>query len=92
MLRSNRDSRGMSKELISAHAQVTACLLEVKMMVYTGQGRSKLKSVQDVVKAPFRCSVCKEKFSRSDQLRHHLCDMHPDKIGHNLRILLQKLS
>jgi hypothetical protein len=26
--------------------QVTACLLEVKMMVYTGQGRSKLKSVQ----------------------------------------------
>jgi hypothetical protein len=45
-----------------------------------------------VVKAPFRCSVCKEKFSRSDQLRHHLCQNHPDKIGHNLRILLQKLS
>ncbi len=27
-------------------SKVTACLLEVKMMVYTGQGRSKLKSVQ----------------------------------------------
>ena len=72
--------------------QVTACLLEVKMMVYTGQGRSKLKSVQDVVKAPFRCSVCKEKFSRSDQLRHHLCEIHPDKIGKNLRQLLTRLS
>ncbi|XP_023321323.1 uncharacterized protein LOC111696015 isoform X2 [Eurytemora carolleeae] len=72
--------------------KVTACLLEVKMMVYTGQGRSKLKSVQDVVKAPFRCSVCKEKFSRSDQLRHHLCENHPDKIGFNLRALLQKMT
>jgi len=71
-------------------SKVTTCLLEVKMMVYTGQGRSKLKSVQDVVKAPFRCSVCREKFSRSDQLRHHLCENHPDKIGHNLRVLLQK--
>jgi len=73
-------------------SRVTNCLLEVKMMVYTGQGRSKLKSVQDVVKAPFRCSVCKEKFSRSDQLRHHLCQNHPDKIGQNLIALLQKFK
>ncbi len=33
-------------KVTTEHSQVTACLLEVKMMVYTGQGRSKLKSVQ----------------------------------------------
>jgi len=71
--------------------KVTACLAEVKMMVYTGQGRSKLKSVQDVVKASFRCTVCKEKFALSDQLRNHLCEKHPDKIGENLFNLLKRM-
>ena len=72
--------------------EVIACLMEVKRMVYTGQGRSKLKSVKDVIKAPFKCSVCKEKFSMSDQLRHHLCENHPDKIGFNLMALLKKMT
>merc|ERR1712242_570331 len=44
--------------------KVTSCLLEIKNMVYTGQGRSKLSSTLDgVTRAPFRCSVCKEKFT-----------------------------
>merc|ERR1712117_653415 len=35
--------------------KVTSCLLEIKNMVYTGQGRSKLSSTLDgVTKAPFR--------------------------------------
>merc|ERR1711936_53262 len=50
--------------------KVTSCLLEIKNMVYTGQGRSKLSSTLDgVTRAAFRCSVCKEKFQRSDQLK-----------------------
>ena len=41
-------------------------------MVYTGQGRSKLSSTLDgVTRAAFRCSVCKEKFQRSDQVSCH---------------------
>ena len=39
-----------------------------------------------------RCSVCEEKFRTSDALRTHLCDMHPDQIGPNLKALLQKMS
>lgn len=70
--------------------KVTTCLLEVKNMICTGQGRSRLKSVQDVVKAPFRCAVCKEKFSRSDQLKQHLCSVHPEKIGPAMKSLLER--
>merc|ERR1711990_236479 len=72
--------------------KVTSCLLEIKNMVYTGQGRSKLSSTLDgVTKAPFRCSVCKEKFSRSDQLKYHMCDNHPELIEPSLRQLLMKM-
>eukprot|EP00092_Neocalanus_flemingeri_P041052 GFUD01044702.1.p1 GENE.GFUD01044702.1~~GFUD01044702.1.p1 ORF type:complete len:186 (+),score=68.86 GFUD01044702.1:127-684(+) len=72
--------------------KVTSCLLEIKNMVYTGQGRSKLSSTLDgVTKAPFRCSVCKEKFTRSDQLKYHMCDNHPDLIEPSLRALLMKM-
>merc|ERR1712088_887525 len=46
--------------------KVTDCLLEIKRSVWTGAGRTRLKSVQDVVRAPFRCSVCEEKFRTSD--------------------------
>ena len=67
-------------------------MLEVKRMVFLGSGRTRLKSVQDVVKAPFRCSVCEEKFRTSDALKTHLCQQHPDKIGPNLRALLLKMS
>ena len=62
------------------------------MMVFTGSGRSRLKSVKDVVKAPYRCSVCQEKFSNGDALKHHMCKMHPDKIGPNLQALLKKMA
>merc|ERR1712223_356367 len=72
--------------------KVTDCLLEIKKMVYTGQGRSKLSSTLDVVKAPFRCSVCQEKFARIDALKQHLCRMHLDKIGPNLKALLEKIK
>merc|ERR1712038_1496225 len=72
--------------------KVTSCLLEIKNMVYTGAGRTRLKSVQDVIRAPFRCSVCEEKFRTSDALKTHLCEMHPDKIGPNLKALLLKMS
>ena len=72
--------------------QVTSCLMEIKNMVYTGQGRSKLSSTLDgVTKAPFRCSVCKEKFPRSDQLKYHMCDNHPELIEPSLRALLMKM-
>jgi len=72
--------------------KVTSCLLEIKNMVYTGQGRSKLSSTLDgVTKAPFRCSVCKEKFPRSDQLKYHMCDNHPELIEPSLRTLLMKM-
>merc|ERR1711997_1040153 len=72
--------------------KVTSCLLEIKNMVYTGQGRSKLSSTLDgVTRAPFRCSVCKEKFPRSDQLKYHMCDNHPDLIEPSLRQLLMKM-
>ena len=67
-------------------------MLEGKRMVFLGSGRTRLKSVQDVVKAPFRCSVCEEKFRTSDALKTHLCQQHPDKIGPNLRALLLKKS
>ena len=43
-----------SDKVTVAMLMVTRMKVEVKMMVYTGQRRSKLKSVQDVVKAPFR--------------------------------------
>merc|ERR1711953_442874 len=72
--------------------KVSLCLLEVKRMVFLGSGRTRLKSVQDVVKAPFRCSVCEEKFRTSDALKTHLCQQHPDKIGPNLKALLMKMS
>jgi len=72
--------------------KVTMCLLEVKRSVWTGAGRTRLKSVQDVIRAPFRCSVCEEKFRTSDALKTHLCEMHPDKIGPNLKALLLKMS
>jgi len=72
--------------------KVTACLLEIKNMVYTGQGRSKLKSTMDgVTKAPFRCATCGEKFPRSDQLKYHMCDNHPELIEPGLRALLMKM-
>jgi len=72
--------------------KVTSCLLEIKNMVYTGQGRSKLSSTLDgVTKAPFRCSVCKEKFPRSDQLKYHMCDNHPELIEPSLRATLMKM-
>merc|ERR1712001_107754 len=72
--------------------KVTSCLLEIKNMVYTGQGRSKLSSPLDgVTRAPFRCSVCKEKFPRSDQLKYHMCDNHPELIEPSLRALLMKM-
>jgi len=72
--------------------KVTSCLLEIKNMVYTGQGRSKLSSTLDgVTRAPFRCSVCKEKFPRSDQLKYHMCDNHPELIEPSLRQLLMKM-
>ena len=77
---------------VSHVCQVTECLLEVKRSVWAGSGRTRLKSVQDVVRAPFRCSVCEEKFRTSDALRAHLCDIHPDQIGPNLKALLQKMS
>merc|ERR1711884_252512 len=35
--------------------KVTSCMLEVKRSVWAGSGRTRLKSVQDVVRAPFRC-------------------------------------
>merc|ERR1711976_681024 len=72
--------------------KVTTCLLEVKNMVWTGAGRTRLKSVQDNVKAPFKCSVCEEKFRTSDAVKTHLCQMHPDKIGPNLKALLLKMT
>ena len=68
------------------------CILELKMMVFCGVGRCRLKSALDVVKAPFRCSVCQEKFARIDALKQHLCRMHPDKIGLNLKVLLEKIK
>ena len=61
-------------------------------MVWTGAGRTRLKSVQDNVKAPFKCSVCEEKFRTSDAVKTHLCQMHPDKIGPNLKALLLKMT
>ena len=72
--------------------QVTDCLLEIKKMVYTGQGRSKLSSTLDgVTKAPYRCATCGEKFPRSDQLKYHMCDNHPELIEPGLRQLLMKM-
>ena len=72
--------------------QVTDCLLEIKKMVYTGQGRSKLSSTLDgVTKAPYRCATCGEKFPRSDQLKYHMCDNHPELIEPGLRALLMKM-
>ena len=61
-------------------------------MVWAGSGRTRLKSVQDVIRAPFRCSVCEEKFRTSDALKTHLCQMHPEKIGPNLRALFLKYT
>jgi len=72
--------------------KVVDCILELKMMVFCGVGRCRLKSALDVVKAPFRCSVCQEKFARIDALKQHLCRMHPDKIGPNLKALLEKIK
>jgi len=72
--------------------KVTACMLEVKMKVFTGRGRSRLKCVQDVVRAPCRCSVCEEKFNSGDKLKNHMIKMHPDRIGPNLKALLQKMA
>ena len=61
-------------------------------MVYTGQGRSKLSSTLDgVTRAAFRCSVCKEKFQRSDQLKYHRCDNHPELVEPSLRAILMKM-
>jgi len=72
--------------------KVTSCLLEIKNMVYTGQGRSKLSSTLDgVTRAAFRCSVCKEKFQRSDQLKYHMCDNHPELVEPSLRAILMKM-
>ena len=72
--------------------QVTDCLLEIKKMVYTGQGRSKLSStLAGVTKAPYRCATCGEKFPRSDQLKYHMCDNHPELIEPGLRALLMKM-
>ena len=62
------------------------------MMVFCGVGRCRLKSALDVVKAPFRCSVCQEKFARIDALKQHLCRNHPDKIGPNLAALLLRMQ
>ena len=71
---------------------VTDCLLQIKKMVYTGQGRSKLSSTLDgVTKAPYRCATCGEKFPRSDQLKYHMCDNHPELIEPGLRALLMKM-
>ena len=67
-------------------------MLQISKMVYTGQGRSRLKSVADNARAPFKCSVCTEKFARSDQLKDHMCKKHPDKIGPNLKRILQQYS
>ena len=67
-------------------------MLEVKRMVFLGSGRTRLKSVQDVVKAPFRCSVCEEKFRTSDAVKTHLTKTLPEKIGPNLKALLLKMS
>merc|ERR1712083_10690 len=72
--------------------KVTLCMLEVKRMVFLGSGRTRLKSVQDIGKAPFRCSVCGEKFRTSHALKTHLCQQHPDRIGPNLKALLMKMS
>ena len=41
---------------VSHVCQVTECLLEVKRSVWAGSGRTRLKSVQDVVRAPFRAA------------------------------------
>ena len=72
---------------------MTSCLLEIKNMVYTGQGRSKLSSTLDgVTRAAFRCSVCKEKFQRSDQLKYHMCDNHPELVEPSLRAILMKMK
>lgn len=85
-----RDS--MTLTLSSFSLQVTDCLLEIKKMVYTGQGRSKLSSTLDgVTKAPYRCATCGEKFPRSDQLKYHMCDNHPELIEPGLRALLMKM-
>merc|ERR1711974_450358 len=72
--------------------KVVDCILELKMMVFCCVGRCRLKSALDVVKAPFCCSVCQEKFARIDALKQHLCRMHPDKIGPNLKALLEKIK
>merc|ERR1712183_245757 len=64
--------------------KVSACMLEVKRMVYLGSGRTRLKSVQDVIKAQFRCGVCEEKFRTSDTSKKHLISFHPEKVGPNL--------
>ena len=82
----------MTLTVSSFSFQVTDCLLEIKKMVYTGQGRSKLSSTLDgVTKAPYRCATCGEKFPRSDQLKYHMCDNHPELIEPGLRALLMKM-
>jgi len=72
--------------------KVTAALLQLSEMVYTGQGRSRLKSVPDVTRSAYKCSLCQDKFKKSDALRAHLFQEHPDKVGPNLKRILQKYS
>ena len=60
------------------------------MIVYTGQGRSRLKTASDIARAPFRCIVCTEKFARSNALRDHMTKIHPGKISPGLSKILEK--
>ena len=60
------------------------------MMVYSGQGRSRLTTASDVAKAPFRCTVCTERFVRSDTLRDHMSQIHPGEISEGLSTILDK--
>ena len=69
---------------------MTDCLLELMEMVYRGQGRSRLKSVSDVTKAPFTCSVCSERFTQADPLMEHIIKMHPDNVGPNMKVILDR--
>ena len=72
------------------YLQVTDALMDISRIVYTGQGRSRLKTAGDIARASFRCSECNEKFARSNALRDHMNQVHPGKLSANLKKILEK--